>query len=113
MTEIGDYAFYHNTLLAGVTIPSTVTSIGGLVFWVTPWLASLTDEYCVFGDGVLLDYNGAGGDITLPSGVKKRFGAFYFNENVTSVVVKSAAPRVGPPPLCAAPRLKASRLSRA
>jgi len=95
LTEIGDYAFYYCTLLSEVTIPSLLKRIGGLVFNHTPWFDSLSREFEIFGDGILLDYNGEGGDVSLPEGVKFISSAFYGNENITSVLISSDTEVIG------------------
>ncbi len=36
----------------------------------TPWFGSLSDEFCIVGDGILIKYNGLGGDVAIPEGVR-------------------------------------------
>lgn len=95
VTKIEDYAFYCCTMLDEVTIPSKCADIGGLAFYNTPWFDSLTDEFAVFGDGVLLDYNGSGKTVVIPADVKSLSSAFYNNTSVISVTLSETAVRIG------------------
>lgn len=92
---IEDYAFYCCTMLKGVSIPSSTTEIGGLAFYGTPWFESLNAEFEVFGDSILIDYNGAGGKVIIPSSVKNISSAFYQNTKVTSVILPDSALKIG------------------
>ena len=58
VAEIGKGAF-SETRLTDVGIPGSVRRIEANAFANTLYLASLTDEFVIVGDGVLLRYNGA------------------------------------------------------
>ncbi|MHB1153826.1 MAG: leucine-rich repeat domain-containing protein [Eubacteriales bacterium] len=92
---IEDYAFYCCTMLKEVSVPLNCADIGGLAFFGTPWFESLNAEFESFGDGILIDYNGAGGNVIIPSGIKNLSSAFYQNTQVTSVILPSTAVKIG------------------
>lgn len=56
--------------LEKVSIPKTVKYVGGNAFSATPWYESLSDEFCVVGDGVLIKYCGSEENIIIPAKVK-------------------------------------------
>ena len=108
VTAIGEGAFYQNTSITSVTIPSTVESIGIYTFadctsltsiemtesvWQiapfafdnTPWLASKTEEFVTVGDGVLIVYNGTSRTPVLPEKVRHLGGAFAGSETIFSI----------------------------
>lgn len=62
--------FSEYTALEKVSIPKTVKYIGGNSFSATPWYKSLSDEFCVVGDGVLIKYCGNEENIIIPARVK-------------------------------------------
>ena len=88
VTSIGSEAFAHCNHLTTLTMP-VVKEVWGAAFIATQWLANLTDEFCIFGDGVLVDYNGTDTDVKLPDSVKYVSG-FYGNDDVVSVNTNKA-----------------------
>lgn len=92
---IEDYAFYCCTMLKEVSIPLNCTDIEGLAFYGTPWFESLNAEFESFGDSILIDYNGTGGKVIIPSGIKNLSSAFYQNTSVTSVILPDTAVKIG------------------
>lgn len=95
VSVIDDYAFYFCTMLRDVVIPKNCTEIGGLAFYGTPWFESLHAEFEIHGDGNLIDYNGAGGKVIIPSGVKRISSAFYGSTAVTSVILPDSVIKIG------------------
>ncbi len=93
--KIGSYAFYHCVLLDEIEIPDGVKEIGGLAFYGTRWLEKQTDEFVVVGDGILIDYNGMGGNVVVPEGVKSISSAFCKNEKIESVVLPESVEYIG------------------
>ncbi len=88
--SIGEGAFYGCASLAQVTVSGKVMQIGALAFEGTEWLNSQTEDFVILGQGILIAYNGGGGDITLPRGVEQiGGGAFYGNSTVSGVTVQS------------------------
>lgn len=82
-----DYgAFYHCDSLRDVEIPSTVREIAPKAFekslWLENWLAGGLEDYLIVGDGILLAYRGAGGDIVLPDKVRQ-IAPEVFKDNLT------------------------------
>lgn len=78
VTSIGIDAFTDCTSLSNVTMSEFLTKAEANIFQNTPWLESLEDEFVIIGDGVLLQYNGTGDVVQLPSGIKY-LGADAFN----------------------------------
>ena len=108
VTFIGEGAFTGSQLLEKITLPSTVTEIndgafygcpklidikgtaglkkvGGFAFNDTPWYDTISDEFAVIGDGILIKYGGAGGNVTIPEGVKCIVSAFRGKTDVTGI----------------------------
>lgn len=92
---IGDYAFYDCTSLSSVTIGKKVWSVGVAAFEGTPWLESLTDEYVIVGDGVLLKYQGDATYLTIPENIKHLSYAFNMNYDLVGVEMGEALLTVG------------------
>lgn len=95
LRELGDYAFYCCSLLEDVEIPDKLARIGGLAFYGTPWLDAFDDEFVIVGDGILLDYNGNGGEANIPDGVKFVSSAFYGCPTLTAATLPPSAAVIG------------------
>lgn len=66
---LGTYCFAEMACLEELVLPDTLqyyfaSAIG------TPWFGNQSDEFCIVGDGILIKYNGLGGDVVIPEGVK-------------------------------------------
>ncbi len=108
VTAIGEGAFFKNTAITSVTIPSGIESIGLYAFsdctaltaveiaesvWQiapfafdnTPWLDAQTDEFVTVGDGVLIAYNGTSRTPVLPDKVRHLGGAFAGVETIYTI----------------------------
>lgn len=86
LTSVKTYAFYQCTKLKDINL-TTNHEIQTSAMYGTPWLDSHTDEFVIYG-GNLIDYNGAGGDVVVPDGVKRIYGhAFADKANITSVTI--------------------------
>lgn len=70
ITTIKENAFLYCSNLESVFIPRQVQKIGNCAFEGTKWLEKQTEEFVIVGDGIFIKYNGEGGDITIPEGVK-------------------------------------------
>ena len=117
--EIGNYAFSGNKELESVTIPDSVEKIGirafeqcpkletvelpdkvfgigAKVFSETPWIKAHRDsDSLVIVNNMLIDAEGAEGDIIVPSSVKYISpSAFQKNPKLTSVVVPSGVTKL-------------------
>lgn len=100
VTEIAYGAFYHCDYLSEVRIPSSVTYIAPKAFeksmWLDTWLNASGDDYLVVGDGILLAYRGAGGNLTLPDTVKTIAPeVFAGNHNIVSVYLPDSVADIG------------------
>ncbi len=98
VTYIDRFAFYNSTALADINLSDKITFVGEDAFTLTAWLNAKTDEFVIVGDGILIDYNGAGGEVNIPDTVKQisRFNApktdisvIYIPSSVTSVGEKA------------------------
>lgn len=127
VTEIGKSAFSGCTGLTSITIPSSVTRIADYAFYgcknlktaTVPSSTSFTisnhesdpfprtTEVTLVGDyfdvenGVLKEYRGPGGQVTIPDGVTEIGGGGYyrttpvFGSNVTGVTIPSSVTKIG------------------
>ncbi|MDO4962743.1 MAG: leucine-rich repeat domain-containing protein, partial [bacterium] len=100
ITSIGTEAFLRCTNLNNIIILSSEVSIGDGAFNETPWLQSQkasSQNGLVIVNNILLEWENAEGNITIPDGVKSIGGsAFYGNSSITSVEVPSSVTRIGP-----------------
>lgn len=71
--------------LETINIPKNVSHIGSYAFDGSHWLDSQTDEFVIVGSGVLVAYNGSGGNVVLPSRVRSVGTAFVSNAMLESV----------------------------
>lgn len=101
VTDIGYAAFYHCNALQEVTIPASVEHIALGAFEGTPWLntwlgGSDGNDFLIVGDGMLLAYRGAGGNVVIPDGVKS-IGAECFQGNtaVSQVMIPEGVTNIG------------------
>ncbi len=104
--SIGKNAFYNCINLTDVTIGKNVEEICHSAFQGTPWHNNLTDEFAIVGNGVLLKYNGTGGDVVIPDTVRYISDAFYTeygslylekekNININSVKIPDSVTTIG------------------
>ncbi len=86
LTNVKTYAFYQCTKLKDINL-TTDHEIQTSAMYGTPWLDAHTDEFVIYG-GNLIDYNGAGGNVVVPNGVKRIYGhAFADKTSITSVTI--------------------------
>ena len=85
LETLGSCAFYACRALKTVTFPSTLAMAGEDVFRGSPFGDSLQEqgEFVTVGNGVLIAYNGSGGDIVLPKEVRYIAGVFARREIVS------------------------------
>lgn len=96
LETIDEYAFAYCSALSRIDIPGKkLWKIGAAAFVATPWLASMTDEFAVIGQGVLLKYQGRGGYVEIPSGVRYITDAFTMNESVTCISMPDSVRYIG------------------
>lgn len=80
LKEIKDNAFVGSGLET-INIPETVTTLGNHVFSTilnnTPWYDSLTDEFEIIGDGILIKYNNVNGASEVVIGEEVKDIAYY------------------------------------
>lgn len=83
--SIGIYAFSDCTALTSVEIAESVWRIAPFAFDNTPWFAAQTDEFVTVGGGVLIAYNGTSRTPVLPEKVRHLGGAFAGNETIYTI----------------------------
>lgn len=88
-------AFHSCSSLSQVEFPNKIFNIKYTSFNNTPWFNSLTDEFCLIGDSILYKYNGSDTEVVIPEGVKSVSGAFYGNENITSITFPKSLKHIG------------------
>ncbi|MBQ6626600.1 MAG: leucine-rich repeat protein [Ruminococcus sp.] len=87
--SIGDEAFYGCTSLKSIENADSVRYVGALSFVDTPFLSEATDEFVTLGS-VLLHYNGASSNVTIPDGISVISAyAFLSNTSINSVNCES------------------------
>ena len=92
VTAIGSDAFYNNTGLTSVSIPSSITSIGSKAFYNCDKLTSVSIPASVtsIGDEAFYDCDGLT-SVTIPASVKKiNYRAFYHCSKLASVSIPSS-----------------------
>lgn len=98
VTEIGYGAFYHCNHLSQIDLPNTIKKVEANAFTHTPWLEQFMtsgDEYLISG-GVLIAYNGPGGNLTIPEGVRVIAGeAFRDNTEISQVMFPNTVEVIG------------------
>ena len=92
---IRDGAFIDCSALTKVEIPKSVWSIEPYAFMGTPWYDSLTDEFVIVGDSVLLKYNGTDTTVVIPDTVKHTSAVFMGNETVKDVTIPDSVYTIG------------------
>lgn len=86
---IGDGAFSGCSALVSVEFGKSVWSVGLNAFYGTPWLDTLTDEFAVVGNGVLIKYNGSSPHIKIPDGVRHIAGGAFTSRQMKNVELGS------------------------
>ena len=81
--SIGRQAFDYCYSLANVEMPN-IKEVAGNSFENTAWYDNLTEDFCIFGEGVLVKYCGSDTDVTVPNNVKCVAG-FHLNNYVKTV----------------------------
>ena len=92
---IGEGAFYSCRSLKSIKIGPKVRSIGPGTFDDTAYDASLTDEFVIVGDSLLLKYCGADTNVTIPDTVKHIGPAFNSNQTIVDVTMGDNVVTVG------------------
>lgn len=92
VSSIDAQAFYGCTNLSNITIPKTVTRIDYFAFSDTKWLEQKQNErkdhLVIINNKILYDGSKSRGAITIPEGITLVCPyAFYYNDNITSIVV--------------------------
>ncbi|MBQ4568599.1 MAG: leucine-rich repeat protein [Ruminococcus sp.] len=96
VSSVGEGAFWNCSALEAVSVSSKVSHIGGYAFEGTKYLNSVTDEFLVLGNGILVDVNSEDESVVIPSDVKQ-IGAASFAENssLKSVAISEGVTSIG------------------
>jgi len=92
--RVGMNCFGGCSFLTDVTLNKKLWSIGAYAFSGTPWLSSLSDEFAIVGDGVLIKYNGNASGIEIPDQVRHISDAFTM-KNIVSVTMGDSVKTIG------------------
>lgn len=95
MEVIGTSAFNGCEKLEKVVIPESVWAIYPDAFIDTPWYNSLTDEFVIVGDSVLLKYNGTDSTVVIPDTVRHISAAFMGSETIKDVTIPDSVYTIG------------------
>lgn len=101
IVEEGITALPHDTTLCflpnitHVELPDSLRYVGRMAFVDTAWLDGLTDEFCIVGDGILLDYNGPGGKVVVPDTVRYISSQAFSGTDVTELVLGESVKYIG------------------
>lgn len=95
ITSIKDFAFNLCTNLSDIVLSKNIINIGDSAFAFTPWLENQTQEFVIVGDGMLIDYNGSGGNVIIPDNVKSLGSAFVDNSSIISVEIPNSVTSIG------------------
>ena len=98
VTRIDEKAFWMCQSLTDVSIPERVKNIGSGAFHGCKGLAD-ADGFVIKG-GILFDYAGQGGSVTVPEGVSEidggdYYGAFMHCRNLTSITLPNSLRHIG------------------
>ena len=95
--NIGDFAFSGCSSLTEITIPDSVTSIGGFVFQETPWLAEKQAENpLVIINHILIDGTACTGTVVVPDNVTSiANGAFFECVNLITITLSDSIKNIG------------------
>ena len=94
--EIGEYAFFGCSSLENIDLPQRFDRLGSYALEGTKWMGGHKEDFVIVGGGILLKYNGKGGDVVIPDGVKI-IGecAFDKNDAVRSIVMSKSVEKIG------------------
>ena len=102
ITYIGNFSFYGMSGVSEISVPQTVCEMGYDAFDGTAWYDSRAEHFVIVGDGVLVKYNGASRDVTIPYGVKFISNAFKENtdnlrhdEDIASIKMPDSVKAIG------------------
>ena len=97
LTTIAERAFTDCSSLSDIVIPNSVKSLGRGALNATAWMNGQKDkEYVVTANGMLVGYNGPGGQITIedPS-IEVIADAFYGRTDITGVIIGNEVKAIG------------------
>ena len=94
LTHIGTSAFDGCSALSDLSVPATVSRVGLRALAGTAFLKNATDEFVVVGNGVLLDWNGEGSEVTVPDGITYLSDVFH-GDKITAVTLPESLTVIG------------------
>ena len=98
LTYIGDEAFAECSLLSEVEIPNSVTHLGLRALKGTAWMLSQKDkEFVVTSNGMLVGYNGNGGQVTVEdTSISVIADAFRERTDITGIILGNSVTALSP-----------------
>ena len=95
-SKIGAGAFANREDITKIVLNDGITSIGDYAFQNNPWYKSLTDDFVIDGDNVLIKYNGTKSNVVIPDTVKHiAGGVFKDNATISSVTLPDGLLSIG------------------
>ena len=95
-TQIPSGAFANNKNITKIVLNDSITSIGDFAFQNNPWYKSLTDDFVIDGDNVLIKYNGTKSNVVIPDTVKHiAGGVFKDNATISAVTLPDGLLSIG------------------
>lgn len=97
LTTIAERAFTDCSSLTEIVIPNSVKSLGRGALGGTAWMNDQKDkQYVVTANGMLVGYNGIGGQITVEDPeIKVIADAFYGRNDITGVILGNSVKAIG------------------
>ena len=92
--SISEKAFYYCTALSEINIPDTVDYIDIDAFTGTPWL-TMQEEFVIVGDQILLTYHGESEQVVLPENIRLIAPGAFANSIIKEVVLPASVTKIG------------------
>lgn len=95
VTEVGDKAFYNCVNLFRIIGTDNLQHVGADAFTGTAAASYSDKEFVTVGGDILVKYNGAGGKVTVPDGIRIISSAFANKDGITEVKLPRGLKTIG------------------